>query len=105
MQNNYKIVIEKFAKSDLIEIYNYIANTLVNKEAAINLLNRINNKFILLSLFPKSSPIINNEYVNKENLRKTTIDNYIIFYEINEEHKEIIIIRIISNMMNYIDIL
>lgn len=37
MQNNYKIVIEKFAKSDLIEIYNYIANTLVNKEAAINL--------------------------------------------------------------------
>ena len=36
-----------------------------------------NNYKIVIEKFAKSSPIINNECVNKENLRKTSIDNYI----------------------------
>ncbi len=105
MENDYKIVIEKYAQKDLINIYDYISNTLCNNEAAIKLLNRINDKFEIIKSFPKSAPIINNEYVKNKNIRKLLIDNYIAFYEIDEINHEIRIVRIIYGMMNYLDVL
>lgn len=105
MDNNYKIIIEKYAQNDLKEIYNYISNTLSNRYAAIKLLNKINDKFNNLSSFPKSVPLINNEYVKNRNIRKLLIDNYIAFYEVDEIKHEVRIIRIMYGMMNYIEIL
>lgn len=105
MNNKYKIIIEKYAQKDLMDIYDYIANTLVNKDAAIKLLNKVNEKFDIISSFPKSSPLINNEYVKNKNIRKILIDNYIAFYEVDDINCEIRIIRIMYGMMNYIDIL
>ena len=42
MNKKYKIIIEKWAQKDIESIYNYICIDLVNKEAAIKLLNKIN---------------------------------------------------------------
>lgn len=103
--DNYKIIVGKYAKKDLIDIYDYISNTLCNNKAAIRLLNKINDKFEEIKIFPKSAPLINNEYVKNKNIRKLLIDNYIAFYEIDEINLEINIIRVIYGMMNYIDIL
>ena len=52
MDKKYNIIIEKYAQKDLKSIYNYICNNLVNKEAAIKLLNKINEKFDSIALFP-----------------------------------------------------
>ena len=48
------------------------------------MLNKINDKFEEIKIFPKSAPLINNEYVKNKNIRKLLIDNYIAFYEIDE---------------------
>ena len=77
----------------------------MNKEAAIKLLNKINEKFDSIASFPKSSPLLNNDYVTNKNIRKLLIDNYIAFYEVDDINKEIKIIRIIYGMQNYIDVL
>ena len=103
--DNYKIIVGKYAKKDLIDIYDYISNTLCNNKAAVRLLNKINDKFEEIKIFPKSAPLINNEYVKNKNIRKLLIDNYIAFYEIDEINLEINIIRVIYGLMNYIDIL
>lgn len=42
MDKNYDLIIEKYAQKDIQDIYNYISYTLLNKEAAIKLLNNIN---------------------------------------------------------------
>ena len=105
MDKKYNIIIEKYAQKDLESIYNYICNKLVNKEAAIKLLNKINEKFDSIALFPKSAPLIINNYVKNKNIRKLLIDNYIAFYEVDDINKEIRIIRIIYGMQNYIDVL
>ena len=101
----YKIIIENFAKKDILSIYNYISNILGNIIAADRLMNKINEKFNEIAVFPKSTPLLNNEYVNKDNIRKLIIENYIAFYEINEERHEIIILRILHCTMNYINII
>lgn len=105
MNKKYSIIIEKYAQKDLESIYNYISNNLVNKDAAIKLLNKIIDKFDTVALFPKSAPLINNEYVKNKNIRKLLVDNYIAFYEVDDIYKEIIIIRIMYGMQNYIDVL
>ena len=105
MDKKYNIIIEKYAQKDLEPIYNYICNKLVNKEAAITLLNKINEKFDSIALFPKSAPLIINNYVKNKNIRKLLIDNYIAFYEVDDIKNEIRIIRIMYGMQNYIDVL
>ena len=105
MDKKYNIIIEKYAQKDLESIYNYICNNLVNKEAAIKLLNKINEKFNSIALFPKSAPLIINNYVKNKNIRKLLIDNYIAFYEVDDIKNEIRIIRIMYGMQNYIDVL
>ena len=105
MDKKYNIIIEKYAQKDLESIYNYICNKLVNKEAAIKLLNKINEKFDYIALFPKSAPLIINNYVKNKNIRKLLIDNYIAFYEVDDIKNEIRIIRIMYGMQNYIDVL
>lgn len=105
MKKIYKIVIGKYAKKDLNDIYDYISNTLFNNEAANQLLDKINLKFEQIKLFPKSAPLINNEYVKNKNIRKILIDNYIAFYIVDETKFEIRILRIVYGMMNYLDIL
>jgi addiction module RelE/StbE family toxin len=105
MDKKYSIIIEKYAQKDLESIYNYICNNLVNKEAAIKLLNKIKEKFDSITLFPKSAPLINNNYVKNKNIRKLLIDNYIAFYEVDDVNKEIRIIRIMYGMQNFIDVL
>ena len=105
MNKKYKIIIEKWTQKDIESIYNYICINLVNKESAIKLLNKINEKFDSIALFPKSAPLLNNDYVTNKNIRKLLIDNYIAFYEVDDINKEIRIIRIIYGMQNYIDVL
>ena len=100
MNKKYKIIIEKWAQKDIESIYNYICINLVNKESAIKLLNKINEKFDSIALFPKSAPLLNNDYVTHKNIRKLLIDN-----EVDDINKEIRIIRIIYGMQNYIDVL
>ena len=66
MNKKYRITIEKYAQKDIESIYNYICDNLVNKEAAIKLLNKINEKFDSIAIFPKSAPLLNNDYVTNK---------------------------------------
>lgn len=105
MRAKYRIIIEKYAQKDLLDIYDYITNVLDNNLLAKKLLKRINEKFDSISIFPKSAPLINNEDIKNKNIRKLLIDNYIAFYEVDDINKEIKILRIMYGMQNYIDIL
>ena len=105
MENRYKVIIEKYAKEDIISIFNYISNTLLNRAAAVSFIQKIENKFAAISFFPKSAPFINNEYIDNKNIRKLCIDNYIAFYLVDEANKIVRIIRVISGLSNFIEVL
>lgn len=105
MESRYQVIIEKYAKEDIKSIFDYISNTLFNKGAAISFIQNIENKFASISLFPRSAPLINNEYIENKNIRKLCIDNYIAFYLIDEANKMVRIIRVISGLVNFIEVL
>ena len=96
---------KKYAQEDFENIYNYIIDDLVNKDAAVKLLNKFSDKFETISMFPDSSPLLDNEYISNKSIRKILVDKYIAFYEVDHANKEVKIIRILYGMMNYINIL
>lgn len=91
----YKIRIEKIAQDNIYSIYFYILYNLCNPIAAINYMENIKNKINSLNLFPYRGAIYTN-YFNRFIIHK----KYLIFYEIQENKKEVIIKRILHSNVN-----
>ena len=66
-------------------------------DIAVKLLNKFIDKIETISMFPDSSPLLDNEYINNKNIRKLLVDKYIAFYEVDHANKEVKIIRIFQN--------
>ena len=100
MKNNFILKIYPKASEDIKNIIDYIAVNLCNKTAALKQLDDFEREIKNLCIFPESCPLINNEYINNKNIRKLIVNNYIVFYEIDNINKEIHIIRVLYGMPN-----
>lgn len=80
---------------DLINNYFYIFYNLCNHIAAINHIENILNKINSLDYFPYRGA-----YYSDNNNRFVIYKNYLIFYEIQEKEKLIIIKRILHQNVN-----
>lgn len=104
MAFNLKIKYSLIALKDLDRIINYISESLSNQKAAKELFNKFVTSINDLTLFPESSQVLENEYVYKE-IRKKTVDNYLVLYKIDYDNNLIHIIRIIYSKMNITEII
>ena len=105
MDKKFKIIMQNSAQKDILTIYNYISIVLGNTAASNKLMQKIKDRFNEIATYPKSAPLLINEYVKNKNIRKLIIDNYIAFYEINEQKNEIIVLRILHCTTNYINMI
>ena len=105
MGNKYKLFLYPKAKKDLDDIFYYISEELKNKTAILNLIKKIKKSFDNICCFPQSCPLINNEYVKDNDLRKLVIDNYIAFYKIDNVNLSINVVRVLYGMSNWEKIL
>ena len=93
------------AEDDLDEINRYIANNLFAPEAAENLMDKIESDIMRLKAFPYSCSFVLDETLKKRGYRKLIIDNYIVFYLVSEQERQVIIMRILYGASNYQTIL
>ncbi len=93
MDSKYKFT--DTASDDLDKILNYISNTLCNHQAANNLFNNIFKTIDNIVDYPLSYPLAENDLARSKNIRKAIIDNYNLYYVI--ENNIIWIVRIIYN--------
>lgn len=93
-KNIYKIKYNIIAKNDLIKTYYYIFYSLCNPIVANRLLSNIILFIENLEQFPYMGTIYSN------NIRFIIYKNFLIFYEIQQKEKIIIIRRIIHKNMN-----
>lgn len=80
----YKIQITDKALADMEEIYAYIAEQLQSPENAMGQYNRITQVIESLRIFPERVKIMEAEPEHTMELRQITIDNYSVFYVIQE---------------------
>ena len=91
----YKIEFLQTALDDLKEITLYISKELSNPEAAYKLAETIVEKANSLSDFPYGRPVYNPLRELEKEYRTIYIENYNLFYWIEEEEKTVMIARII----------
>ena len=98
----YKLEYLKTALDDISQIISYIKDTLCNKTAAISLLKNILKVSDKLTVFPYSYPVYTPIRKLKYEYRKLVIQNYIMFYYINESTKTVTISRVVYARSDYI---
>lgn len=102
MENErYRIRYTPLAFDDLDEIDSYITDTLCNGQAAVRLLNEIEKSVDQLRQFPQIGSVVEDAYLASKGYRKLIVENYLVFYLINEPQKEAVIMRVLYGAREY----
>ncbi len=91
--DKYNVLITDKALGDMNEIYTYIAEILKEPDTAIKQYNRIAEAIEKLDTFPNRIKIMDSEPERSWGLRQFRVDNYSVFYII--ENKNVIVIRVL----------
>ena len=86
--NKWHIDIVDSAENDLREIYEYIANTLLEPQIALKLIRRIKSKILKLDTSPTMYAIYPTEPWKSRGLRRVNSGNYAIFFIPTENGKQ-----------------
>ncbi|MEE1314197.1 MAG: type II toxin-antitoxin system RelE/ParE family toxin [Faecalimonas sp.] len=89
----YRVQITEKAFIDMEEIYNYIADDLLEPEYAMNQYNRIADSIEGLALFPERIKIMQSDKEAAMELRRLLVDNYSVFYVIQNDN--VIVTRVL----------
>jgi len=101
----FNLIVTSKAEEDLNQTLNYYLEILKNPNAAISLIDEIEEKFNILKYNPYISEIENDEYLKTKSIRSVLVKNTLLFYTIDEDKNEVTILRILYARRNWIDIL
>lgn len=101
----YKLCYLPLAKQDMVDIVAYIAKELKNPIAAEKLSEKLINAIENIRTFPYSSNLYIPIRSLKREYRRLMVDNYIIFYWIEEKPKIITVARVIYGKRDYDELL
>ena len=105
MESKFLLHIYPQAAEDMEHIFDHIYNKLCNPTAAIKHLNDFEAALDTICYAPFSCPLVSNEYIKDNTLRKLIVNSYIVFYRPDEDEQTIEVVRVLYGMMNFKDIL
>ncbi|MCL2513535.1 MAG: type II toxin-antitoxin system RelE/ParE family toxin [Oscillospiraceae bacterium] len=97
----YNIIIETLARQDILDIRRYIAETFKEPDIAKRIYEKINAAIRALDQFPGRNAVVPDEPYNSLGIRKLLVGNYIAFYIVNEQQKEVRVTRVLYNRRNW----
>jgi len=92
--SDYSVIYSPEAKDDLREIYSYIAFDLKAPENAEGQVNRIRKEIRSLDFMPSRYAIVDWEPWKSMNMHKVPVDNFVIYYAVNDDLRAVTVIRI-----------
>jgi len=96
----YEVTVTRQAQMDMKEIYEYIAHILMEPEIAEKQYTRIETAVYSLDQMPERFRRYEKEPWRSHNLRVMPVDNYIVFYTVNNKNQLVTIIRIMYGRRN-----
>jgi len=95
MSDSYSVVYSPEALNDLKDIYAYIARELLAPDTARNQLNRIRKEIRSLDLMPSRYALVDWEPWKSMGMHKVPVDNFVVFYTVDNDSMTVVIIRIV----------
>ncbi len=91
----YLVKLSFQANKDIEEIYEYISDTLCEKEVALNMVHLLEKNILSLSEMPGRCKIYESEPWCSREVHIMSVKKYIIFYVIDEKEKTVNVFRIL----------
>ncbi len=91
----YVVMYSPEARLDIKDIYAYIAYKLQEKIVAEKQVRRIRNAIKDLDYFPLKYEVFKGRSNDDRNIHKMPVDNYTVFYSVDESMGSVIILRIV----------
>ena len=101
MEDKYTLKFTKKASQDYEQIYQYISQDLYAPQAADNLLKKMENSIRQLCTTPFIGSCVQDSYLMQKGYRRIVVDNYIVFYIVNETEMALYIMRILYSGRDY----
>ena len=95
MINTYSIIYSPEARDDLKDIYSYIAFDLLVPGIAEGQVNRIRKTIRSLDFMPSRFSIVDWEPWKSMGMHKILVDNFVVFYTVDDNQMEVSILRIL----------
>ena len=101
----YSLCITDLAEEDILTSVRYISETLKNPIAANKLLDEIERYEKILEETPNIFPFVHDEYLAQKGIKFFTVKNFLLFYTVNEDTKNVNIIRFLHGRRDWKNIL
>ena len=98
--DRYTYVLTESAEADVDEAFDYIANELVNPDAASAFADELEKKLEEICKTPKTGRPVHNPYLKRDDIRRVLVKNYIAYYLIDEKTAKIVVLRVVYNRRN-----
>jgi len=100
-KSNFQIEYAPAAYDDLDEIFTYIVTELQEPDAAIRIIEAIETAILKLSQFPYMYAVARDAMLANKGYRMLTVENFAVFYLVNDERQIIGIRRILYGKRNF----
>ena len=100
---NYRVKLTDYAVGQLLEAVRYISGVLQAPDVALRWADRLEAEMAGLGSMPARYPLIPEEPWHTEGIRKMPVDNFLVYYWINEEQKTVWITAVIYGRRDQMD--
>ena len=91
----YEVKITEPAQRQLQEIVRYIAEDLQEKRTALRMLDTLEKEILSLSALPNRVALTEEEPWHSAGIRKMLVKNYLVYFWVNEEQKQVQITAVV----------
>lgn len=105
MMENYKVGYSLDALDDLREIYDYMVNELLVPETAVDQVGRIRKEIRSLDFMPARYALVEWEPWNSMKMHQLPVDNFIVYYLVDDEKMMVTVVRIFYGGRNIKEII
>lgn len=102
---NYKVGYSLDALDDLREIYDYMVNELLVPETAVDQVGRIRKEIRSLDFMPARYALVEWEPWNSMKMHQLPVDNFIVYYLVDDEKMMVTVVRIFYGGRNIKEII
>jgi toxin ParE1/3/4 len=100
MDKTYNVKITAQAEEQIQEIIFYITHELKAPEAALHLLDTLENSFALLADFPQRVVLVDEEPWHTNGVHRLSAKNFLVYFWIDEDNLKVHVIAVIYEKRN-----
>jgi len=99
--DKYSVNITLTAQKDINDTIAYIRDELKNPSSAAKLKDKLKEYIFSLAKFPYRHELAKDKAIAQKGIRKILVDDYIVFYIIEEQEHQVTVIRMLYNRRDW----